>query len=318
MQSDLLDPVAWFKGPEGEPRLFRALCEQEIIKDDEELAREFQKVIDLKSFKAGDEIIKQDAQDSDLWLILTGSVNIVVNGHQFSTREAGTHVGEMALLDVTEKRCASVYAFEQLVAGRIAEADFQKIADKPKYWKVWKNIARKLVSRLRQANSRLQWPNYPPQMFIGSSDEDVTIADEFRRALAGNGMVVEIWKSNDVFPPTCESLEKLIRKANSSDFALFILGENDHVTSRKRKYTAPRDNVIFELGLFMGVIGRERTFIAAPRDSKLKLPTDIRDVKRIEFDNENMATLSNQVKRCCDDTIIKIIQDRGPRKIYLT
>jgi CRP/FNR family cyclic AMP-dependent transcriptional regulator len=47
------------------------------------------------------------------------------------------------------------------------------------------------------------------------------------------------------------------------------------VTSRKRDLDAPRDNVVFEVGLFMGALTRPRTFMAVPRGVDLKIPTDI-------------------------------------------
>lgn len=224
MQSDLLDPVARFKGPEGERRLFDVLCQQEIILNDKALAQEFQKIIDLKSFEAGDEIITQDDINFDLWLILTGSVTIWVNRRQVATRERGTHVGEMALLDVAARRCASVRADEQLVAGRIGDANFEEIANM--YPIVWKRIAGKLVSRLQQSNSRLQPPNDLPHIFIGSSKEDETVAKEFYEELSrDHKLKVEMWTSSEAFPTgltTIENLENLIHSHSqeSSDFAL--------------------------------------------------------------------------------------------------
>jgi predicted nucleotide-binding protein len=40
---------------------------------------------------------------------------------------------------------------------------------------------------------------------------------------------------------------------------------------------AARDNVIFELGLFTGVLGKERVFIVHPRDQELVRPSDLVD-----------------------------------------
>ncbi|MFJ2521360.1 TIR domain-containing protein [Cellulosimicrobium cellulans] len=61
------------------------------------------------------------------------------------------------------------------------------------------------------------------------------------------------------------TLQSLVEEAKKSDFAVLVLSADDMVESRHVVGKAPRDNVVFELGLFMGVIGTERVFILPPR-----------------------------------------------------
>ena len=49
-------------------------------------------------------------------------------------------------------------------------------------------------------------------------------------------------------------------------------------SSGDKSADAPRDNVLFELGLFMGRLGRSRTFVAYNKDAGLKLPSDLAGV----------------------------------------
>jgi hypothetical protein len=74
-------------------------------------------------------------------------------------------------------------------------------------------------------------------------------------------------------------IERLVDTIRHFDFALILLSEDDLIVSRGGTSLGPRDKVIFELGLFMGYLGRERTFILRPvnpdRESVLKIPSDI-------------------------------------------
>jgi predicted nucleotide-binding protein len=49
--------------------------------------------------------------------------------------------------------------------------------------------------------------------------------------------------------------------SKETDFAAFVVTADDVTASRGRRKASPRDNVVFEIGLFMGAIGRERTFV---------------------------------------------------------
>jgi predicted nucleotide-binding protein len=59
------------------------------------------------------------------------------------------------------------------------------------------------------------------------------------------------------------------------DFATLVFTADDLVQKRDHATKAPRDNVIFELGLFMGALGRRRTFVVHSRTDSPMLPTDL-------------------------------------------
>ena len=62
---------------------------------------------------------------------------------------------------------------------------------------------------------------------------------------------------------------------------------DDLTTSRGVEYSAPRDNVIFELGLFMGHLSRSRTLIAVPQGGKVKLASDLQGLTILDYKIES-------------------------------
>jgi len=122
------------------------------------------------------------------------------------------------------------------------------------------------------------------KVFIASSSEGLEVAKAVRGLLLqelGEEAEVTIWTREFEFSSAyIESLERVSRE---SDFAVLVLTPDDVTTSRKAKKLAPRDNVIFELGLFIGSLGRERCFIVHEQRQDLKLPTDLLGVKAATF-----------------------------------
>jgi predicted nucleotide-binding protein len=98
-----------------------------------------------------------------------------------------------------------------------------------------------------------------PAVFIGSSTEGLDVAREIELQLQRDA-VTTIWKDG-VFGPTSGFLESLMNVLEQFDFAVMVLSPDDLIESRNQSSSSPRDNVIFELGLFMGRLGRSRVFI---------------------------------------------------------
>ncbi len=122
------------------------------------------------------------------------------------------------------------------------------------------------------------------KVFIASSSEGLDIAKAVRRLLMdelADKAKVEPWTRRFELSATyIESLEKVVAEA---DFAVLVLTPDDVTTSRKKEKFAPRDNVIFELGLFMGGLGRERCYLVQEDRPDLKLPSDLLGVKSATF-----------------------------------
>lgn len=92
-----------------------------------------------------------------------------------------------------------------------------------------------------------------------------------------------VW-TQGVFRPSSQTLSDLVREARETDFAAFIFAPDDIVTVRGETTHVVRDNVLFELGLFIGALGVERCFLVTPRNSEpLKLPSDLLGVTPLRY-----------------------------------
>lgn len=121
-----------------------------------------------------------------------------------------------------------------------------------------------------------------PRIFIGSSVESLHIADAININL-DHEFEVTIWK-NGTFELSSNTIDSLIKKANSVDFAAFIFSPDDLSIIREQKKKTVRDNVVFELGLFIGSLGKERCFIIKPRGEELHLPSDLLGVTCADYE----------------------------------
>jgi hypothetical protein len=110
-----------------------------------------------------------------------------------------------------------------------------------------------------------------PKLFIGSSTEGRPIAEAIHSELQSETQCT-IW-THGVFGLSNSNIESLMRQVDTSDFAVFVFSADDAVIVRGQLFPAPRDNVVYELGLFSGVLGPERCFFVTPGD--IHLPTDL-------------------------------------------
>jgi len=90
---------------------------------------------------------------------------------------------------------------------------------------------------------------------------------------------VEVWSDEGQFPlthTTIESLEKkILSLAENKGFIVAMMTPDDPVNIKDKSVYIPRDNVIFELGMAFGRLGRHRSIIIKPKISNFHMLTDI-------------------------------------------
>lgn len=269
-----------FEGDLSRPRLLNALLSQRALGHDEALVRRIADAATIKEHAVGDFLIRQDDGGNDVAFLLMGRVEILVNGNPVAQRSAGEHVGEMAAIDPKAKRSASVRSCELTVAAWVSEASLTDIAET--HQSLWRGFARMLADRLRERGSLMRARNGKPRIFVGCTVEGLTIAQEVQRSLAYDAMTVQVW-TDSVFAPSGYAVNDLLAAIERSDFAAFVVRGDDITKSRGVDSASPRDNVVFELGLFMGALGRDRTLIIRPRGGDLKIPSDLLGLRALDY-----------------------------------
>jgi hypothetical protein len=116
-----------------------------------------------------------------------------------------------------------------------------------------------------------------PRIFLGSSGKQEKLLQALTRGLEDVAQV-EPWTTS--FNPGTTTLERLLELAHEVDFAAFVFAQDDWTTNSPPASSlpgsgqaSPRDNVVFEAGLFGGALGMRRTFILHASGSKL--PSDL-------------------------------------------
>ena len=102
--------------------------------------------------------------------------------------------------------------------------------------------------------------NPRPVLFVGCSTEALRIGREIQTALDHDPIIVKPW-TDGIFGAGSFPLEALERELERVDFAVLVLSPDDTVISRDTANDVPRDNIVFELGFFMGALSRSRTFL---------------------------------------------------------
>ena len=147
-----------------------------------------------------------------------------------------------------------------------------------------------------------------PRIFLGSSGKQEKLLRALTRGLEDVAQV-EPWTTS--FNPGTTTLERLVELSREVDFAAFLFAQDDWTAQSPQEYpspgsgqASPRDNVVFEAGLFGGTLGMRRTFILHANGAKL--PSDLLGLTSIRYE----ATTPTAVK-VINQKLRKAIENEG-------
>jgi CRP/FNR family cyclic AMP-dependent transcriptional regulator len=270
--------------------ILEGLKSARIVQGKGKIANDLLKAGRLEKHKKGHQLLVKGAFDRDVFFVLAGSLAADINGHRQNCREAGETIGELSTLSPDSRRSADVFVDDDTVLWRVPAGKFKEISFKhpEMLWRLGKSIA----DRLGQRNRHYASQSSRPVVFIISSSEQLPIVNALSAALSEDAQVVP-W--NVSFWPSAYPLEALQDWVERSDFAIAIATLDDVINTRRTEHGIVRDNVLFEIGLFMARLGRPRTLILVEKD-KFPLTSDLKGVTTLVYEVDDSGIETKSVK----------------------
>ena len=290
--------ISRFSGDRGKALLIEELQRQKLVVGIPGLAEILADAGSLEEVVAGTSIIEQGTDDTDVFFIVRGTFDVLVNRKVVARRSAGDEVGEMTAISPLQLRSATVTSLESSLVLKLSEEAFSALG--AQFPEMWRRIARELARRLEQRNALVGTPNDRVRVFVISSAEALPIARAVQDAFSHDPFLTVIW-SEGVFKVSNYTLQSLEEQLDQADFAVAVAHPDDQAVVRGISWPTPRDNVVFELGYFMGRLGRSRAILMEPRDSKVKLPSDLAGVTTIGYRFEPGADAAAYIGPACNE-----------------
>lgn len=151
------------------------------------------------------------------------------------------------------------------------------------------------------------------KLFIGSSKEGLFYANQTKELITkecGDWLECEVWNESGIFTLNKSTLENLVKASRRFDYGVLIATNDDLALIRIKARTIPRDNVIFEMGLFLGSLGLTRAFLLT--QERCKLPSDYNGITTVRLPNKksisfNINPLITQLNETKDTYLLKTI-----------
>ena len=153
------------------------------------------------------------------------------------------------------------------------------------------------------------------KIFIGSSTNAIKKAEALKKMIVekSNGQIeCTLWNEKSQFRLSHATIDSLIEIANDLDhnkgFAVLIFSPDDEITlnkgntARERTEKVPRDNVVFELGLFLGKLGRDHVICVRPENIKMRILSDWEGMTDVLYKFQK-----NHLDRCMEEPASRIV-----------
>ena len=134
-----------------------------------------------------------------------------------------------------------------------------------------------------------------PRIFLGSSGQQEKLLQALTRGLQD---IADVQPWTTAFNPGVSTLERLVELSREVDFAAFVFAQDDWTGTSPdlaSGQASPRDNVVFEAGLFGGALGIRRTIIL--HASGTKLPTDLLGLTAIRYEPDTTPAIVRQINQ---------------------
>jgi predicted nucleotide-binding protein len=136
------------------------------------------------------------------------------------------------------------------------------------------------------------------RIFIGSSVEGKNVAIKIQNELS-HDYDISIWHQGLFDKLGLSFLETLEEIVNTFDYGIFIFTPDDKIESRGQTKAIARDNVIFELGLFVGKLTRKKTFLVYPQKNDIHILSDFAGITTASYDG-TASNLQAALGPVCD------------------
>lgn len=181
--------------------------------------------------------------------------------------------GKEIFLDDIREKAYIVYEIdkEELMNLEQENIDFKEMP----------NLREKVVSISRKQEEKLM------EIFIGSSSEATDYMDEVALKLEELRTTPLLWNASGkgIFVPGDNTIDALIKIAKRVQAAVFIFNADDKTWNKKSTLdttNSVRDNVLFEYGLFMGALEKEKVCFVCK--GKPKIASDLKGITYIDGD----------------------------------
>lgn len=194
------------------------------------------------------------------------------------------------------QHCGSVLRFRKELESRGLVWEYRDAVDFPEV--VRPHLYRIVLNFPDESEEQLAPPSQPKlpspvRVFIGSSAEGLHTANRIRESLEEMGFETAMWSGQfSVEQSFVGVLDKMLDTCNA---AVMVFSPDDKVMTRGATHAVARDNLVYELGIFHGRYGRNRTFVLATDD--MKLPSDLAGVVYLRFDVDRPESALSQLRR---------------------
>ena len=136
------------------------------------------------------------------------------------------------------------------------------------------------------------------KIFIGSSTEGSEIAKKLKEEIEsemGDWLDCDLWNGGKIFDLNTSALDALMKASRKFDYGILVATKDDITKSRGKETHVPRDNVMFEMGMFLGSLGLTRAFLLVEKQSKL--PTDYNGITVPYFEKDIDGSIEEAVQK---------------------